>query len=183
MKHGDGLLIIDMQKGSFTKDTPRHDTPSLIKRLNLISERFRQQHRPVFFIQHDGSAEKAFIPNTWQWEILDELVVKEEDIVVSKIANDAFYKSTLTKHLERLEITHLYIAGCATDFCVESTIQSALSKDFDITVISDGHTTADRPQLEAKKVIEHYNWIWQNMIPTQGKIELKSCQKIIEETI
>ncbi|MBT1687173.1 isochorismatase family protein [Fulvivirgaceae bacterium PWU37] len=33
------------------------------------------------------------------------------------------------------------ITGSATDFCVESTVQSARSKDYQVTVVKDGHTT------------------------------------------
>ena len=72
----------------------------------------------------------------------------------------------------------MFITGCATDFCVESTIQSALTKDYNITVVSDGHTTGERPHLAAVKVIEHYNWVWNNMIPTKGKIDVKSTAEI-----
>jgi nicotinamidase-related amidase len=75
----------------------------------------------------------------------------------------------------------LFITGCATDFCVESTIQSALTKDYTIIVVSDGHTTGERPHLTAKKIIEHYNWVWQNMLPTEGKIEVKNFEKIKKE--
>jgi nicotinamidase-related amidase len=81
-----------------------------------------------------------------------------------------------------LLIDELFITGCATDFCVESTIQSALTKDYNITVVSDGHTTGDRLNFTAEKVIEHYNWVWQNMIPTKGKIEVKDFDQIKRET-
>lgn len=72
----------------------------------------------------------------------------------------------------------MFITGCATDFCVESTIQSTLTKDFNITVAEDGHTTGERPNLKAEQVINHYNWVWQNMIPTKGKIKVETTQRI-----
>src|SRR5690606_35544843 len=80
--------------------------------------------------------------------------------------------------LTELNITELFITGCATDFCIESTIQSALTKDYNITVVENGHTTGERPHLKAEKVIEHYNWVWRNMIPTKGKIEVKTFEEI-----
>lgn len=87
----------------------------------------------------------------------------------------------LQSKLKELNTTDLALTGCATDFCVESTVQSALAKDYEITVVSDGHTTGERPQLTAEKVIEHYNWVWQNMMPTKGKIEVKSLEEIKNE--
>lgn len=66
-------------------------------------------------------------------------------------------------------------------FCVESTIQSALTKDYNLVVVEDGHTTGERPYLKTEKVIEHYNWIWQKMIPTNGKIVVKNFEDIKNE--
>jgi len=178
MKNKKALLVIDMQKGSFTQKTPRFDTNGVIHRINELSGLFREHNFPILFIQHDGTKANEFIPNTNEWELLDNLVIRSNDIFINKYANDVFYNSQLQSKLINLGINELYITGCATDFCVESTIQSALTKDYNITVVENGHTTGDRPHLNAEKVIEHYNWVWQNMIPTKGKIEVKDLISI-----
>ena len=175
------LLIIDMQKGSFTPETPRYDTKGTVERINTLAERLRKMNGTVVHIQHDGSGSGEFEKGNWDWEILDELEVLDTDLRVDKTANDVFYRSALSEELANRKIKQLYIAGCATDFCVASSIQSALVKDFQITVISDGHTTGNRPNLSARQVIDHYNWVWQNMIPTEGSMAVKSTAKIIEE--
>gem|GEM_PF-6527493 len=54
------LLIIDMQKGSFTEQTPRYDTEGLVGRLNQLAMVFRGRNLPVVFIQHDGTWKGAF---------------------------------------------------------------------------------------------------------------------------
>ncbi|WP_282088212.1 isochorismatase family protein [Aquimarina algiphila] len=178
MKNKKALLVIDMQKGSFTSKTPRFDTKGVVNKINALAQLFKASDLPVIFIQHDGTKENEFIPSTEEWELLDTLEVVSNDIFIDKYANDVFYESKLQSTLTNLAINELYITGCATDFCVESTIQSALTKDYNITVVSDGHTTGERPHLEAEKVIEHYNWVWQNMIPTKGKIEVKSFKEV-----
>jgi len=178
MKNKKALLVIDMQKGSFTPKTPRFDTKGVVQRINTLAEMFRQSENAVVYIQHDGTGTGEFEKGTEEWENLDELIVKSTDILIDKYANDVFYKSKLQSTLSELGITDLFIAGCATDFCVASTIQSALTKDYTITVIKDGHTTGDRPNLKAKQVIDHYNWVWENMIPTGGNVEVKSAEKI-----
>ena len=38
----------------------------------------------------------------------------------------------------------LLVTGCATDFCVDTTVRVAASRDYEIVVVADGHTTADR---------------------------------------
>ena len=172
------LLVIDMQKGSFTPETPRHDTHGVVNRINLLSDKFRASGNHVFYIQHDGTKHHDFIPNTEAWEILSELMVSKADVLINKYANDVFYNSNLKSKLKAHNINELYISGCATDFCVEATIQSALVKDYNITVVKDAHTTGNRPHLNAEKVIEHYNWVWQNMIPTKGVIKVESFETI-----
>ncbi|KXX70893.1 isochorismatase family protein [Flammeovirga sp. SJP92] len=181
MKTNKALLIIDMQKGSFTPQTPRYDHKGVVERINTLSANFRTLKYPVFVIQHDGTGSGEFEKNTEEWENLDELEVKSEDILIDKYVNDVFYKSKLQEELIRHNVGELYVTGCATDFCVESTIQSALTKEYTITVVKDGHTTGERPNLTAQQVVEHYNWVWQGMIPTEGKIVVKPLHEILEE--
>ncbi|GAA3511680.1 cysteine hydrolase family protein [Aquimarina addita] len=172
------LLIIDMQKGSFIPQTPRFDTTGIVQRINQLSSLFRKSNFSVIYIQHDGTATNEFIPNTTEWEILDELEVTTQDIFINKYANDSFYNSNLQSKLIELDCNELFITGCATDFCVASTIQSALTKDYAITVVKDAHTTGDRPHLKANQIIEHYNWVWQHMIPTKGAIQVVDLKQI-----
>jgi len=175
------LLIIDMQKGSFTSATPRFDADNVVKRINTLSSLFRKQNYPVICIQHDGTGSGEFEKYNTDWENLDELEILSTDILIDKYANDVFYKSDLQKQLKILNVDELYVTGCATDFCVASTIQSALTKDYKVIVVENGHTTGDRPSLSAEQVIAHYNWVWQNMIPTKGNVTVKSTATILEK--
>ena len=178
MKCNKALLIIDMQKGSFTTATPRFDTAGVVDRINTLSKQFRSEGCPVIYIQHDGTGTEEFVKGAWDWKVLDELIVEPSDVRIDKYANDVFYRSYLKAKLDELEVNKLYITGCATDFCVESTIQSALIKDYDIIVVEDAHTTGERPHLTAQKVIEHYNWVWQNMTPVGGRVLVKPLKEI-----
>lgn len=90
-------------------------------------------------------------------------MITPTDIRIDKYANEVFYNSKLQSALKNLKANKLFITGCETNFCLEPTVQSALTKDFDITVVKDGHTTTNRPHLNAEPVIEHYNWDWQYM--------------------
>jgi nicotinamidase-related amidase len=173
------LLIIDMQKISFTPETPRFDSEEVVKRINSLSKKFRENNDTVIHIQHDGTKDGFCIPNTEEWEIIDLIDVNENDILVGKIANDCFYKSELNNILQKNNVEDLIITGCTTDFCVDSTVKSAFTKDYKLTVISDAHTTADRPNIKANLVIDHYNWIWKEMIPVNGTIKVVSTEKYL----
>ena len=178
MNERKALLVIDMQKGSFTSETPRFDTIEVVNRINMLTRLFREIDLAVFFIQHNGNGTGVFEKNSEEWELLSDLKVETKDILIDKYANDVFYKSELQTKLIELNVNELMITGCATDFCVESTIQSALVKDYNITVVEDAHTTGDRPHLKAEKIIEHDNWVWKNMLPTRGNIEVKKYEHI-----
>lgn len=174
------LLIIDMQKGSFRPYTLRHDTLAIIGRINRMTAAFREHHYPVIFIQHDGTKENTFLPGSDDWQLLPEMTTAASDIFVGKTANDAFYNSDLQQVLSEHAIHELYITGCATDFCVDTTIKSALSKDYKITVAADGHTTASRPFADAVTLIHHYNWMWNDMTPTAHKIEVMDTNELMK---
>jgi nicotinamidase-related amidase len=173
------LLIIDMQKGSFTPATPRYDKEGVIKRINQLSAFFRKNGDQVIFIRHDGTKEGDYIPHTDPWQVLSELNQQSEDLYVEKSINDSFYQSVLQTSLLNLGINELYFMGCATDFCFDATVKTALSKDYKVTVIKDGHTTADRPYVTAKTLIDHYNWLWSELSPAAFPISVITCQDII----
>jgi nicotinamidase-related amidase len=173
------LLIIDMQKGSFKPYSLRHDTLGTITRINKVAEQFRASGYPVIFIQHDGFNENCFLPDGEDWEILPELVRKPMDITIGKTANDSFYHSTLQATLTENKIAELFVTGCATDFCVDATVKAAHSKEYKVTVIADGHTTASRPGMDAPAVIGYFNWLWSDMAPTKHKIAVRKAAELI----
>lgn len=173
------LLIIDMQRGDFPPIKFKHETERTIGKINQAAAHFRKEGIPVIFIQHDGTAENAFIPGSHDWEILPELSQLPEDKVVSKTANNAFYRSELDALLRQLGIKELFICGSATDFCVNATVQAALALDYQVTVIADAHTTSNnRPTLDAPALIEHYNWVWANMTPTGGAVSVQTVKEL-----
>jgi nicotinamidase-related amidase len=182
-KNMKALLIIDMQKTSFTPRTPRYNSEEVIGRINQLSELFRKNGESVIVIQHDGTKEGFCIPGTEEWELVPSLVAESGDLKISKTANDSFYRTSLRNDLVRLGVDELVITGCATDFCVDSTVKSALVNDFKVTVISDAHTTADRPNLKAKQVIDQYNWVWNEMTPTKGSINVIGFEEYVKSRV
>jgi nicotinamidase-related amidase len=174
----DALIIIDMQNGCFA--TPRVDREGTAKRINAIAAHFRERGLPVFFIQHDGTKERYLFPGTEDFEIIGELTRAPSDRFVAKTANSAFYETSLDADLRSLGVSRLFVCGLATDFCVNATIHSALLHDYDLVILSDCHTTADRPSLDARTVIEFHNWLWAELTPTKGTIKVMPMQNALE---
>jgi len=110
------------------------------------------------------------------------MLIKTGDEIISKTANDAFYNTTLKDILTQNNIKEIKITGSATDFCVDAKVKSALTKDYNITVISDGHTTKNRGDINAKQLIDYFNWLWKELAPTEGKIEVIDFNNFIKNS-
>jgi len=174
----DALIIIDMQNGCFA--TPRLDREGKAERINTISARFRERSLPVIFVQHDGTKENYLFPGTDDFGVIGELAKAPDDRFVVKTANSAFYETSLDAELRTLGVSRLFICGLATDFCVNATIHSALVKDYDLVILSDCHTTSDRPGLGAKAIIDFHNWLWAELTPTGGAISVMPLKDAID---
>ncbi|MCW5734856.1 MAG: isochorismatase family protein [Enhydrobacter sp.] len=171
----DALIVIDMQQGSFGPATPRHDAAGLVGRLNILAEDVRAAGGAVVFIQHDGPPGDPHHPDAPGWRLLPDLHVRPEDTIIRKQSCDAFLHTSLDKFLGARVIDRLIVTGCATDYCVDTTVRSALARGLPTIVPSDGHTTADRPHLPAKKIIEHHNAIWSDFLAPRGPAVVRPC--------
>lgn len=178
MENRKALLIIDMQNESFPPGAPTYDLEGVVKRINALSAKFRAAGLPVILVQHDGTVQGEYVPGTPGWELIPELTVSPGDIRIGKTANDTFYETGLQSILDQRQVNELFITGSATDFCIDSSIQSALTKNYIVNVVRDGHTTGERSHLSAQKIVEHYNWVWRNLNPTKGRIVMKRAEEI-----
>jgi nicotinamidase-related amidase len=174
------FLIIDMQVGLFDGENPRHDKDGVVKRINEVARAVRSRGGHVIFIQHNGKSGDETEQGTKGWQLLPELDRGDHDIIVTKTACDSFYESMLPQILESLKAKRLIISGCATDFCVDTTIRAAASRDFDVTVVADGHTTANKPYADAATIIIHHNWIWEGLVLPHSKVRVLTSNKIID---
>lgn len=174
------LLVVDMQIGCFSGSPPRFDADGTVARINQLARCVRKQG-PVIFIQHTDPRE-GLAKGCLAWRVLDNLDRAPEDTAVEKTACDAFLNTELESILERNSVTELIITGCATDFCVDTTIRSACSHGFAVTVPNDAHTTRDRPHLDAQKIIEHHNYMWENLLlPGTAKVRMLPTSQLILE--
>jgi len=176
MRHA--LIVIDMQQGSFTDASPRHDAAGLVQRLNRLAARVRAAGGAVIFVQHDGPEGDPHHPDAPGWHLLPDLEVGDEDVVVHKTACDSFLGTTLDEVLAAGGIEGLIVTGCATDYCVDTTVRSALARGIPTIVPADGHTTADRSHLPAARIIEHHNAVWSDFIAPAGPATVCPCVEV-----
>jgi nicotinamidase-related amidase len=172
------LLVIDMQVGLFEGDPPRHDADGVIQRINEIAKIVRATGGIVIFIQHEDNY--SLTPESEGWEILPTLKRVDTDLLLRKQACDSFYETELPDLLEQHGAQEIIITGCATDFCVDTTIRAAASRNYEVVVVEDAHTTKDRPHLDAQSIIRHHNWMWKNLILPRNEVKVLPATNVIE---
>lgn len=166
------VIVIDMQNGVFAN--PRFDREGRVVRINQLIDHADQ----VIFIQH---AEDEMTQGSELWQILPELHYPQKAISVTKTACDSFYQTPLDTVIAQLGATHLAICGCATDYCVDTTIKIAASKGYALTIASDAHTTADRQYVTAQQLIAQHNEVWAELSIPGNRITVKTTQQILAD--
>lgn len=172
------LLVIDMQEGSFSPRSARHDARGVIHRINALAAKIRANRGEVIFIQHCGREGDAHHPDASGHALLPELHVEQSDRVLLKTNCDSFLGTELDAVLAALRPAPLIIAGCATDYCVDTTVRSALARGLPTIVAADYHTTADRAHLPATKIIVHHNAIWADFVAPAGPARVLPADSI-----
>ena len=171
------VLVIDVQTGLFCANPMPFEAEAVVARINAVTAKARNARAPIIFIQHDGEPNGDYLaPFTEGWKLHPNLVVQPGELVIRKTTCDAFYGTSLESELRARGATTLLLMGYATDFCVDTTLRNAASKDFGVIVVADAHTTADNPGLKADQVRQHHNWAWANCISNKGVTVLKASE-------
>ena len=147
----DALIIIDMQQGAFVEVSPKHDASGLVGRLNQLADAVRTRGGAVIFIQHEGPPGDPLHPDQPGWRLLDDLSPRPDDTVIGKNRATPSWKRLSTSSCAQRAVDRLIITGWATDYCVDTTVRSALARGYPTVVPSDGHTRRIAPICRPKK--------------------------------
>ncbi|TNC23402.1 cysteine hydrolase family protein [Amycolatopsis alkalitolerans] len=79
----------------------------------------------------------GLLAGSWHGELTAGLGSRPGDLVVDKCRFDAFQRTSLEPLVRGLGATELVVCGVATNFCVESTVRSAIMRDFAVTLLED----------------------------------------------
>ncbi len=111
------VMVVDMQNGVFA--TPRLARERCVAQINRL---VRAADR-VIFIQHDEAG--GLEAGSEGFALLPELEQPAGALYVTKTACDAFYHTSLAQVLDEHDIQQFVICGCATDYCLDTTIKNA----------------------------------------------------------
>ncbi len=168
------VLVIDVQAGLVPG---AYRESEVLEAINTTVEHVRRSGGVVVFVQHCHSTYRPLMKGDPGWEIHEAVVPCASDIFVEKQASDSFYETPLDELLKDAGVTHVYVTGLQTEYCVDATCRSALSKGYSVTLVSDAHTTGDS-HLPATEVVKHHNAILGNLAHPRRSIEVAPSSSI-----
>lgn len=151
------LLIIDVQVGLFEPEPSPYQSDEIISNINKLTDKARASNAPIIWIQHETPNNEILSFQSSGWQLPNSLNQDQSDFYVRKTTPDSLLKTDLLQILTNHAVAELVVCGYATEFCVDTTIRSAAAKGFQITLVSDTHTTHDKPHAPAAFIIQHHN--------------------------
>jgi len=151
------LLIVDAQVNQFEPPMAVHDGPQILKRLKNLVVRARAAHVPIAFIQNDGGEIDPDFPGTPGWALHPELIPVGGEKVYRKTTTDSFHETGLLEDLRAAGVTDLVIAGMQSNYCIDATTRRAAQEGFNVTLISDAHSTFSFTDEPAAAIIQAQN--------------------------
>lgn len=149
------LLVIDLQADVVA---PCFDADGVVTRCAALVERARRTGTPVVWVQHH---EPGLDRGTPGWALADGLARHPDEPLVHKAYRDSFAETDLRATLDGFGATRLVVVGAQSDFCVRTTTQRAAALGYDVTLVSDGHTTTDSAwdgvRVTGEQIVAHTN--------------------------
>lgn len=181
------LVIIDVQEGILAGIAGRRVEESekayddVVWRIADLLKRARAAQVPVIYVQHEGSVGHRLEPGSAGFPIREEIAPKRGEIVVLKRFCDSFCETNLQSELNKLGAENLLIAGCMTQYCVDTSVRRAVSSGFSVTLVKDGHMTTDSGGLTFEQIISHHNRLLNGLDAGTHVVTVKPTAEIFFE--
>ncbi|MCX6496583.1 MAG: cysteine hydrolase family protein [Rhodoluna sp.] len=154
-RNNSALLVIDVQVGVMAEAFERE---SKIANMAKAIDKARAEGAPVIWVQH---SDEELVLESAEWEIVSELSPIASEPKVRKTFRSSFVETNLEDVLSSLGVSHIFVCGAETNNCVRHTSHTALEMGYDLTLISDAHTTTGFEWngyiVDAARVIDEQN--------------------------
>jgi len=150
------LVVVDVQVGVISE---AWDANRIVGNVARAVERARSHGVPVIWVQH---SDKDLVAESPEWQWVPELVPHKKEPLIHKRFESSFEQTALEDELAKVGATHIALAGAATNWCIRATAYGALERGYDLTLISNAHTTRTMEldggaKVEATSVINDLN--------------------------
>lgn len=136
-RDGQVLLVVDVQNDVMAEC--RNVRP-VVRRIADLVGRARLAGTPVVWVRHQDD---FLVPDTDGWQVVPELPPEPGEAFVDKRYGDSFADTALDDVLGGLGVGKVVLVGAQSDYCIRSTFFGGLYRGYDMTLVTDAHTTAD----------------------------------------
>ncbi len=140
------LLVVDVQVGVVSD---AWEAPRVIGNVARAVARARAAGVPVIWVQHE---DEDLVRGSADWQWVPDLVPAAGEMRIYKQYNSSFEATVLDAQLATLGATHIVLAGAATNWCIRATAYGALERGYDLTLVSDAHTTKSIPLEDGARI-------------------------------
>ncbi len=88
------------------------------------------------------------IRGTWDADVVAELKPGDEEYVMTKRRDSAFYGTKLEDLMRKLQVDSVIFCGFDTSMCVETSLRDAFNLGFDVMVVSDATASMNPKRYE-----------------------------------
>ncbi|WP_254824438.1 cysteine hydrolase family protein [Haloglomus halophilum] len=169
------VVVVDMQNGFCKPDGALYapGSEAVIEPVVDLVERARDAGARVVYTrdvhppgQFDGNHYydeferwgEHVVEGSWEAELVEELDVREEDLVVEKHTYDAFHETQLDGWLSARGVDDLAVCGTLANVCVLHTAGSAGLRDYRPVLVEDAIGAIEEDHREY--ALEHADWLF-----------------------
>lgn len=149
------LVVIDVQNGVVENAFNRN---AVVANIGIAVAAARSAGVPVIWVQDLSVKEES---GEQAWNIVAELEVLPQELSVHKNFRSSFEQTNLEQLLAEHGVGHLVVCGAESNNCLRHTVHSALDRGYDVTLISDAHTSNgyewDGHEISAEQVVHEQN--------------------------
>ena len=151
-KSKSALLVIDVQKEQFEASSPVYQADDLLRNINSLISKARQEGVPVFFVQHSADSYLKYGSDGWQ--LHPQIHPFPGEPLIFKRHPNSFEDTNLQEELSKRNVSMVVVTGLVSHGCVKATCLGALKEGYKVVLVSDAHSNFSK---DALGMIEKWN--------------------------
>lgn len=154
------LLVVDAQVNVLASVW---ESERVVANIEALVASARKSGTPVIWVQH---SDEQLVHGSDGWKLAPTFVPARTEPVIHKKFNSSFANTELEQRLKALRVKRIVLAGAATNWCIRSTAYAALERGYDLTLVSDAHSTesidlGEGRSIPAESVVQDLNTVMQ----------------------
>lgn len=123
---------------------------------------YHKSEAQILMRKHPEIGKTLITEGNWDYEIVDELKPREDELVVRKSRYSGFAGTNLDQVLRARRVRNLAFTGVATNACVETTLREAFHREYFVMLLEDATHHAGPQYLKDATVwniLTFFGWV------------------------